>query len=211
MQSGTVKFFDVTKGFGFIKADDGSIDVFVHKTALEKSGIDVIEAGQKVEFVTQQRGAKISVASLRLIAKSNQSFAEKAAEYIASKENSSVIFAGRIRDLKESLKSGRRFSWGRGGSLLELLGPFVEGSKVVARAAVTQVNNADYYPADWYFNRGEIGCDTETGRYFYWYGFDGDFDPKRSFYRRNKMVWSRDIENLKMRFYAAFVEDSREL
>ena len=56
-QSGTVKFFNTTKGFGFITPDEGSKDVFVHVSALERSGIPYLQDGQKVTFesnATQQ-------------------------------------------------------------------------------------------------------------------------------------------------------------
>ena len=56
MSTGTVKFFNTTKGFGFIQPEDGSTDVFVHISALERSGIRSLEDGQKVTFdVVQDR------------------------------------------------------------------------------------------------------------------------------------------------------------
>lgn len=51
--SGTLKFYNATKGFGFIAPDDGSKDVFVHASALEKSGIDSLNEGDKVTFVLE--------------------------------------------------------------------------------------------------------------------------------------------------------------
>lgn len=51
---GVVKFFDVAKGYGFIKRDDGQMDVFVHVTDLRKSQIQELQAGDKVEFVVEQ-------------------------------------------------------------------------------------------------------------------------------------------------------------
>ncbi|MEO1493432.1 MAG: cold-shock protein [Pseudomonadota bacterium] len=50
MPNGTVKWFNATKGFGFIQPDGGSKDVFVHATALERSGIASLPDGQKVSF-----------------------------------------------------------------------------------------------------------------------------------------------------------------
>lgn len=50
MTTGTVKFFNTTKGFGFIQPEDGSTDVFVHISALERSGITALDDGQKVTF-----------------------------------------------------------------------------------------------------------------------------------------------------------------
>ncbi|HTJ64154.1 MAG TPA: cold-shock protein [Alphaproteobacteria bacterium] len=50
MPSGTVKWFNPTKGFGFIQPDNGSKDVFVHISALEKAGMHSLNEGQKVSF-----------------------------------------------------------------------------------------------------------------------------------------------------------------
>jgi len=50
MPSGVVKWFNEEKGFGFIKPDDGQTDVFVHVSALQKSGLAGLQDGQKVEF-----------------------------------------------------------------------------------------------------------------------------------------------------------------
>ncbi len=52
-QTGTVKFFNQTKGFGFITPDEGGKDVFVHVTAVERSGIGVLDEGMKVSFDTE--------------------------------------------------------------------------------------------------------------------------------------------------------------
>lgn len=49
-QTGTVKFFNATKGFGFITPDGGNKDVFVHISAIEKSGLHTLVDGQKVTF-----------------------------------------------------------------------------------------------------------------------------------------------------------------
>ena len=48
--NGTVKFFNHSRGFGFIAPEDGSKDVFVHATALESAGIPVIDEGDKISF-----------------------------------------------------------------------------------------------------------------------------------------------------------------
>ncbi len=50
MASGTVKWFNTTKGFGFIQPDDGSKDAFVHISAVERAGLSSLREGQKVEF-----------------------------------------------------------------------------------------------------------------------------------------------------------------
>jgi cold shock protein len=57
MAAGTVKWFNGTKGFGFISPDDGSEDVFVHFSAIQSSGYRELVEGQKVEFETT-RGPK---------------------------------------------------------------------------------------------------------------------------------------------------------
>mgnify|MGYP002630721694 FL=1 len=60
MATGTVKFFNQTRGFGFITPDDGSKDVFVHISAVERSGLTTLTEGQKVSFEVQPdaRGPK---------------------------------------------------------------------------------------------------------------------------------------------------------
>ena len=60
MTIGTVKFFNETRGFGFISPEDGSKDVFVHISAVEQSGLGQLSEGQKVAFDVQpdDRGSK---------------------------------------------------------------------------------------------------------------------------------------------------------
>ena len=52
LKTGTVKFFNTTKGFGFVQPEDGSDDVFVHITALQKAGLASLNEGDKVQFNT---------------------------------------------------------------------------------------------------------------------------------------------------------------
>lgn len=68
MNTGTVKFYNGQKGFGFIQPDDGAKDVFVHATALERAGISSITEGDKVSFDTEidSRSGKTSVSTLAL-------------------------------------------------------------------------------------------------------------------------------------------------
>ena len=68
MITGTVKFCNDQKGFGFIQPDDGQKDVFVHATALERAGIQNLREGQKVKFDTQNdpRSGKVAVGTLEL-------------------------------------------------------------------------------------------------------------------------------------------------
>jgi CspA family cold shock protein len=59
MAIGTVKFFDATRGFGFIQPEDGEKDVFVHKSALENAGMSTLTEGQRVRYdVVTERGKK---------------------------------------------------------------------------------------------------------------------------------------------------------
>lgn len=69
MQTGTVKWFNATKGFGFIQPESGGPDVFVHITALERAGIRGLGEGQKVEFelVADRRTGKQAADRLRLV------------------------------------------------------------------------------------------------------------------------------------------------
>lgn len=54
MSTGTVKFFNTSKGFGFIQPDDGSKDVFVHISAVERSGLGTISENQKLSYDLEQ-------------------------------------------------------------------------------------------------------------------------------------------------------------
>jgi CspA family cold shock protein len=57
MATGTVKFFNAVKGFGFIQREDGEPDVFVHKSAVDRAGMDTLSEGQRVTFeVVIERG-----------------------------------------------------------------------------------------------------------------------------------------------------------
>lgn len=60
MKTGTVKFFNISRGYGFISPDDGSKDVFVHISAVQRSGLPPLTEGQKVRFEVQPdtRGPK---------------------------------------------------------------------------------------------------------------------------------------------------------
>ncbi len=67
MAVGTVKFFNTTKGFGFIAPDDGGTDVFVHISAVERSGMRTIVEGQKLSFdvVKDNRSGKSAAENLQ--------------------------------------------------------------------------------------------------------------------------------------------------
>ena len=67
MKTGTVKFFNSSKGFGFIQPENGD-DVFVHISALQKAGIDGLQEGDKVSFSTavDERSGKTAVDSISM-------------------------------------------------------------------------------------------------------------------------------------------------
>jgi len=66
MTTGTVKWFNSQKGFGFIQPADGSKDVFVHISAVELAGLRGLDEGQKVDFdITEERG-KASATNLKV-------------------------------------------------------------------------------------------------------------------------------------------------
>lgn len=67
MANGTVKWFNVTKGFGFIAPEDGSQDVFVHINALEKNGINQLKDGQKVSYELATHKGRTSAANIQLL------------------------------------------------------------------------------------------------------------------------------------------------
>jgi CspA family cold shock protein len=69
MSNGTVKWFNAQKGFGFIQPEDGSKDVFVHISAVERAGIGNLAEGQKLSFDLQndQRSGKTSACNLRSV------------------------------------------------------------------------------------------------------------------------------------------------
>lgn len=62
MQTGTVKWFNATKGFGFIQPDNGGNDVFVHISAVERAGMRTLVEGQRISFEVQtERGRSAAV------------------------------------------------------------------------------------------------------------------------------------------------------
>ncbi len=67
MTTGTVKWFNAVKGFGFITPDEGGKDAFVHISALERAGIHALDEGQRVEYELQPgRDGKSSAENLSL-------------------------------------------------------------------------------------------------------------------------------------------------
>ena len=75
MSTGTVKWFNPTKGYGFIQPQGGGQDVFVHISAVEKAGLSTLNEGQKVEFevvrIAENRLPRISRSSDLLIAEAH--------------------------------------------------------------------------------------------------------------------------------------------
>lgn len=68
MAEGTVKFFNTTKGFGFIQPTDGGKDAFVHISAVERSGLSTLVEGQKVSYELQTgRDGKQSAGNLKAL------------------------------------------------------------------------------------------------------------------------------------------------
>jgi cold shock protein len=69
MAIGTVKWFNTTKGYGFIQPEEGGDDVFVHISAVERAGMGNLQEGQKVSFeaVRDQRRGKVSAENLRAV------------------------------------------------------------------------------------------------------------------------------------------------
>ena len=66
MSVGTVKWFNSTKGYGFIEPEDGGADVFVHITAVQASGMDGLEEGQKLSFdLEEAKNGKTSAVNLQ--------------------------------------------------------------------------------------------------------------------------------------------------
>jgi len=67
MSIGTVKWFNATKGYGFIQPEEGGKDVFVHVSAVERSGMGTLSEGQRVSFEAQrdQRTGKVAASNLK--------------------------------------------------------------------------------------------------------------------------------------------------
>jgi CspA family cold shock protein len=69
MTTGTVKWFNAQKGFGFIAPDDGGNDAFVHISAVERAGMDDLREGQKLgfELVSDRKSGKMSADNLKVL------------------------------------------------------------------------------------------------------------------------------------------------
>ena len=67
MATGTVKWFNASKGFGFIQPESGGQDVFVHITAVQAAGLQGLNDGQRVSYEVQMERGKESASSLKLL------------------------------------------------------------------------------------------------------------------------------------------------
>lgn len=68
MPTGTVKWFNTTKGYGFIEPDEGGKDVFVHITAVQRSGLEGLNENQKVEYEMQEaRDGRLAASELKVL------------------------------------------------------------------------------------------------------------------------------------------------
>jgi len=67
MASGTVKWFNATKGYGFIQPDSGGSDIFVHISAVERAGMSTLNEGQKLEYQLEERKGKTNASDLKAI------------------------------------------------------------------------------------------------------------------------------------------------
>jgi cold shock protein len=67
MANGIVKWFNPTKGYGFIQPEEGGSDVFVHISALERAGVSTLNEGQRVSYELASNKGKTSAANLKLL------------------------------------------------------------------------------------------------------------------------------------------------
>ena len=67
MTTGKVKWFNATKGFGFIEPDDGGKDVFVHISSVERAGLTTLKDDQKVSYEVASNKGKLAAANIKLI------------------------------------------------------------------------------------------------------------------------------------------------
>ncbi len=68
MPTGTVKWFDPARGYGFIGPDEGNVDVYVHISAVEEAGLSILTEGQKVEYeVVSTPDGKTAAGNLKLV------------------------------------------------------------------------------------------------------------------------------------------------
>ena len=67
MATGIVKWFNATKGYGFIQPDAGGADIFIHISAVERAGMTTLNEGQKLEFELEERRGKTNATDLKAV------------------------------------------------------------------------------------------------------------------------------------------------
>ena len=67
MQKGVVNFFNNSKGYGFVAPEDGSKDVFVHISSLQKCGLETLEENDNVEFTVEEHKGRMAVGEIKLV------------------------------------------------------------------------------------------------------------------------------------------------
>lgn len=65
--TGTVKWYNPTKGYGFIVPDDGANDVFVHATAVQRANLEMVVEGQRLEYELEDNRGKVSATNLKIV------------------------------------------------------------------------------------------------------------------------------------------------
>jgi len=67
MSTGTVKWFNSTKGFGFVKPDGSDTDIFIHISAVQKAGLQTLDEGQRISFDTEDNKGRKAAGNISLI------------------------------------------------------------------------------------------------------------------------------------------------
>ena len=117
MAIGTVKFFNTSKGFGFIQPDDGTPDVFVHISALERSGVNDLQEGDRVSFEVEEdrRSGKLAAVDLRVTGSGGGSSASRPDQ----RSQSNFRAPGGSRPMGGARSSGPRQTEGSGSGTVK--------------------------------------------------------------------------------------------